>query len=167
RLWKPDLKLRLLPRPGPLSLVTFLNLLEKLYSLFPGRKQADETRGAGSHPNGKNSILLIINLENPTPEKKIHAVDLIYQKTEGEMRHVSLLINRDSSEVDKHLSIIGQVFASSKPGFDDIHFFTPPGPASRIISNNLQTAFRQHAENLRRSSLPKIGTGSGLLLDTD
>lgn len=167
RFWRPDMKLRLLPRPGPLSLETFLNLLEKLFSLFPGHKPADETGGTGSHSNEKSPILLAINLENPTPEKKIHAVDLIYQKTEGEMRHVSLSINQQGSEVDKYLSVIGQVFAASKPEFDDIHFFSSPGPAGRIIISNLQTAFRQHLSNLKRSSLPKTGTGSGLVLDTD
>jgi len=83
------------------------------------------------------------------------------------MRHVSLTIDQDSSEVDKYLSIIGQVFASIKPEFDDIHFLSSPGPAGRIISNNLQTAFRQHLGNLKRSSLPITGNGSRLVLDMD
>jgi hypothetical protein len=81
--------------------------------------------------------------------------------------HVSLSIDQDSLEVDKYLSVIGQVFVSNKPRLEDIYFFGPPGSAGRIIQNNLRTAFKEHLGNVKRSSLPRIGSGSGLILDTD
>jgi adenylate cyclase class 1 len=167
RFWKPDMKLRLLPRPGPLSLQTFLDLLETLSSLFPGGEQEDDIGRTGPQAAGKNPLLLIINLENPKAVTKILSVDLIYQKIRGELMHVSLSIDQDSLEVDKYLSVIGQVFVSNKPRLEDIYFFGPPGSAGRIIQNNLRTAFKEHLGNVKRSSLPRIGSGSGLILDTD
>ena len=167
RFWEPELKLRLLPRPGPLSLQTFLDLLETLSSLFPGGDQENDIGEAGPGAAGKNPLLLIINLENPPAFPKILSVDMIYQKIEGELRHINLSIDQDTLEVDKYLSVIGQVFALNKTRIEDIYFFGPPGSAGKIIQNNLQTAFGQYLGNLKRSFLPRTGSGSGLILDTD
>lgn len=143
RLSGPSLKLRLRPRPGPVSLEAMLGILDKLNKIFPPldfEKLKDE---GGWQYGGKGPRLVILNLEESWRESKVLSADLVYRTAWGEMRHTPLVCDPERAEAEKYLFLAEQVAESGKVVLEDVSFFVPSGAVGRKMQNNLKAALAQ------------------------
>jgi adenylate cyclase len=124
-LYDETLKLRLMPRPGPVSLDTMNELLKTIKRLFPPLTVSEVGEHGGFRHGGVGPRLVIINLEASWLENKILSTDLIYRTAWGEMRSVPSDLSRQTNEADKFLQIADKILATGKLSLDTVHFFVP------------------------------------------
>jgi adenylate cyclase class 1 len=166
-LYDETLKLRLMPRPGPVSLDTMNELLKTIKRLFPPLTVSEVGEHGGFRHGGVGSRLVIINLEASWLENKILSTDLIYRTAWGEMRSVPSDLSRQTNEADKFLQIADKILATGKLSLDTVHFFVPPGTIGRKMKNNLLAALSQAFNGTRRRSGGFRGPTTKMQLDTD
>ncbi|MBF0528097.1 MAG: class I adenylate cyclase [Deltaproteobacteria bacterium] len=140
RLYTPELKLRLQPRPGPVSLEAMLQLLEKMKELFPPSASHEPGTESGFVQGGIGTRLLIINLEGDWNTNKIMSVDLVYCTAWGEMRHVSAAFPTSTREAEKYLLIAKLLQDSGKIKTEDLCYHIFPGLHAKKLLNNLRSA---------------------------
>ncbi len=161
------LKLRLMPRPGPVSLDTMTELLKTIKRLFPPLSPADVSEHSGFRHGGVGPRLVIVNLEASWLENKVLTTDLIYRTAWGEMRAVPSDLSKQISEADKFLQIADKILATGKLTLDNVYFFVPPGTIGRKMKNNLLAALSQAFTGTRRRSGGFRGPTTKMQLDTD
>ncbi|MDY6851945.1 MAG: class I adenylate cyclase, partial [Thermodesulfobacteriota bacterium] len=162
RLSGPSLKLRLRPRPGPISLEAMLEILDTLNKIFPPldfKKLKDE---GGWQYGGKGPRLVILNLEESWREGKVLSADLVYRTAWGEMRHTPLVCDPEKAEAEKYLLLAEQVAESGQVILEDVSLFVPSGAVGRKMQNNLKAALAQTLGSVALST-----TGHKSRLDTD
>jgi adenylate cyclase len=167
RLWNASIKLRLRPRPGPVSLETMVGLLEQLTSFFPPR-EVEASKGEGGRQAGrKGPRVLVVNLEEAWHERRIESVDLIYRAPWGEMRHTSLMLTGHDNEIGKYLAMAEMVLESGEVSVEDVHLFVPEGLFGQKIKRNMRAVFTQVSSGQRRGLLEPGRQEGKTWLDTD
>ena len=166
-LYDETLKLRLMPRPGPVALETMAELLKTMKQLFPPLSPAEVSEQGGFRHGGVGPRLVIVNLEASWLENKILATDLIYRTAWGEMRAVPGDLRRQTNEADKFLQIADKILATGRLTLKDVHFFVPPGTIGRKMKNNLLAALSQAINGTRRRPGGFRGPSTKMQLDTD
>ena len=143
RLFDPELKLRLRPRPGPVSLETMLELLKKLNDIFPPMDFAQSKKGKKWRLGGKGPRLVIVNLEDSWHQHKLVSTDLIYRTAWGEMRHTCHDLIMYENEADKYVALAKILQESGEIGVTDLNLFAPVSALERKITGNLRVALNQ------------------------
>lgn len=167
RLWNESIKLRLQPRPGPVSLETMVELLRLVSKFFPPR-ETEAAKGEGGGQGGrKGPRLLIVNLEEAWHERRIESADLIYRTPWGEMRHTFLVLGQHEDEIRKLLAMAELVLESGEVSLEDVHLFVPEGLFGQKIKRNMRAVFSQVSSGQRRGLLEPGGQEGKTALDTD
>ncbi|MFH1091609.1 MAG: class I adenylate cyclase [Pseudomonadota bacterium] len=166
-LFDKEMKLRLLPRPGPVSLEAMMALLEKINQLFPEKPLRAKSEESSQTQGGEGPRLLVVNLEETWYESKISSTDLIYRTGWGEMRHFFKIFSGDEPEAERILAIYQLLKDTGEVRPQDLHFVVTEGATGRKIQNNLRVALSQALTGTMRTKGGFKGPDQATRLDTD
>ncbi|MFH1136372.1 MAG: class I adenylate cyclase [Pseudomonadota bacterium] len=169
QLWTQQTRLRIRPRPGPVSLDSMIELLNLLGRIFPPQTQSDSHQSTPSPTEKKERFLLILNLQEAPNISRINYCDLVYFSAWGELRHRDLAVfplGADLTEAEKYLFLAEQISASGVTSWDDLQFFLHPGLAGRKQQNNLKVAFHHFQRGGRLKGYNRVGAEK-IRLDAD
>ena len=164
RILSKETRVSLLPRPGPVSMEDFLELLRTLAHLFP-----HDFKGAGENEDQltmkiKGPRLLIVNLEVPWHEKRLHAADMVYRTVWGEMRYRNIVFDEQAKEIEKIFIIIGLLKETGNFKAEDVHVFGPNNKNGQRIIRNIRAALAQALKKDAKPFVPPSG-GRGAAVD--
>jgi hypothetical protein len=142
RLYFPGLRLRIRPRPGPVSLEALLKLIETINTVFSENRE-DRPVDRGWHQGGAGPRLLVVNMEDPWYSQKIMSVDILYKTAWGEMRHTTKNVGAMPSEAEKIVAIGAHLLGTGELKYDDIRFFVPNDTTGGKLERNLGAALSQ------------------------
>ncbi|MEW5722853.1 MAG: class I adenylate cyclase [Thermodesulfobacteriota bacterium] len=160
RVWGPGLKIRLRPGQTSLKLGALLALLPLLQKVLPPLSLAAvEEQGLLPRPVGTR--VLIVNLEEPSDQKRLATAELIFRTNIGQTGHEVLELDLALSEAEKLAWLARKVLDTERAAPEDVQVFVPPGEAQAELEHNLELALRRQARRDRQAP------GSRLRLDLD
>jgi adenylate cyclase class 1 len=159
-------KIKIRPRPGPVGLELFLDVLDRIRSLLGASNWERLKSDHRWHQGGSGPRLAVINLEDTYYTNKLISADLIYRTAWGEMRHMFKGFDPADQEALKYIDLARFIRTSGETLAEDVHFLTPPGRNFKTMAQNMRVALAQRLESegtpeksrVRPSTTPRLDT---------